>query len=55
VKSCRGLADCEANSFDGSGDSFSEEVFELGEDLFDRVQIGGVFGQKEELGLPRSG
>ena len=25
-------------------------MFELGEDLFDGVQVGGVFGQKEELG-----
>jgi len=38
VKSC--LPDCEANSLDGSGGSFSEEVFELGKDLFDGVQVG---------------
>ena len=34
------LADCEANSFDGSGGSFSQEVFELGKDLFDGVEVG---------------
>jgi hypothetical protein len=31
------LADREANSFDGSGSGFSEEVLELGKDLFDGV------------------
>jgi hypothetical protein len=34
------LADCEANGFDRSGGSFSEQVFELGKDLFDGVQVG---------------
>jgi hypothetical protein len=31
------LADCEANGLDGSGGGFSEQVFDLGEDLFDRI------------------
>jgi len=33
----------------GSRRGFSQEVFGLGEDLFDRVQVGGVFRQEEEL------
>jgi hypothetical protein len=41
----QGLGDCAANGFDGSGGSFSEKMFELGEDLFDRVQVGRVFGK----------
>jgi hypothetical protein len=44
------LADSEANGFDRSGSRFSEQVFELGKDLFDGVQVGGVFGQEEEFG-----
>jgi hypothetical protein len=49
-KELESFADGEANSFDGSGGSFSEEMFELGEALFDRVQVGRVLGQEEELG-----
>ena len=29
-------------------------MFELGEDLFDRVEVGGVFRQEEELGAGRA-
>ena len=29
---------------------FAQQVLELGEDLLDRVQIGRVFRQEEELG-----
>ena len=39
-----------ANSLDGSGGSFSQEVLELGKDLLDGVQVGRVFRQEEELG-----
>ncbi len=34
--------------------AFRRQVFELGEDLFDRVQVGRVFGQEEELGAGRA-
>jgi hypothetical protein len=39
--------------FDGSGRGFAQEMLELGEHLLDRVQIGRVFGQEEELGAGR--
>src|SRR5262249_52669362 len=42
-------ANGEANRLDSSGGGFSEEVLELGEDLFNGVQVGRVFGQEEEL------
>src|SRR5437763_258057 len=48
------FADGKANSFDRSGGKFSQEVFELGEDLLDGVQVGRVFGQEEELGACRT-
>jgi hypothetical protein len=44
------LADGEANSFDRSGGSFSQEAFQFSEDLLDRVQVCGAFRQEEELG-----
>jgi hypothetical protein len=37
--------------FDGSRGGFAQEVFELGEYLFDQVQVRGVFRQ-EERALP---
>ncbi len=36
------------DGLDGALPGFSEERFELGEDLFDRVQIGTVRGQKHQ-------
>ena len=44
------FADRDAYGFDSSRGGFSQQMFELGEDLFDRVQVGGVFWQEEELG-----
>jgi hypothetical protein len=44
------VTDCEADSFDGSSGGLSEQMFELGKDLLDRVQVGRVFWQEEELG-----
>jgi len=44
------LADGGDDGFDGSGSGFAEQVLKLGEDLFDRVQVGRVLGQKEEFG-----
>ena len=43
-----------ADRVDGSGGSFAEQVLELGKDLFDRVEVGRVFWQKEELGAHRT-
>jgi len=40
-------------SFDRSGCRFAQEVLKLGEDLLDRVQVGRLFRQKEELGARR--
>jgi hypothetical protein len=34
------LADGDTNCFDRSRGSFAEEMLELGEDLFDGVQVG---------------
>src|SRR5262245_64837932 len=39
---------------DSSRCSLSQQVFELGKDLFDRVEVGRVFGQEEELGAGRA-
>jgi len=46
---------------DGRGDGvevprggFAQQVFQLGEDLLDGVQIGRVFRQEEELGAGRA-
>ena len=45
------FANCGADGFDGSRGGFAQEVFELGEDLIDQVQVRGVFRQ-EERALP---
>lgn len=34
--------------------AFSLQRLELGEDLFDRVEIGGVFAQEDQLGAGRA-
>jgi hypothetical protein len=44
------VADCGADRVDASRGSFAEQVLELGKDLFDRVQVGRVFRQEEQLG-----
>src|SRR5882757_8820686 len=44
------LADGGADRIDGSCGCLSEQVLELGEDLFDRVQVGRVLWQEEQLG-----
>jgi hypothetical protein len=48
------LPDGGTDGFDSSAGGFSQEVLELGEELFDRIQIGGVFRQEEELGPYRA-
>ena len=47
------LTDCGADVSRVRG-GFTQQVLQLGEDLFDRVQVGGVFGQEEELGAGRA-
>ena len=44
------FADCVTDGIDGASCGLSKEMFEFGKDLFDRVQVGGVFWQEEELG-----
>ena len=41
------VADCVADGVGGSLGGFAQEVLELGEELFDGVQVGGVFRQEE--------
>ena len=36
------------NGVERSGGSLSNEAFDLGEDLFDRIEVGRVFGKKQE-------
>src|SRR6266536_1105047 len=43
------LADCRAEGFNGARGAFSQQVFELGKDLFDGVQVRRVFWQEEQL------
>ena len=44
------LADGGDEGFEGARGGFAQQVLQLGEDLFDRVQIGRVFGQEEQFG-----
>jgi hypothetical protein len=44
------LTDCCADGFEGAGGGFAQEMLELGEDLFNGVQVGRVFRQEEQLG-----
>jgi hypothetical protein len=46
--------DCGADRVDGSRGSFAQQVLELGKNLFDRIQVGRVFWQEEELGAHRT-
>jgi hypothetical protein len=39
------LADLSPSGFDVTGLSLSEEMFERGEDLFDRIEVGAVGGR----------
>jgi hypothetical protein len=43
-----GLGDGVRNGVERSGRSLSNEAFDLGEDLFDRIEVGRVFGKKQE-------
>jgi hypothetical protein len=44
------LADGGANGIEVSGRGVAQQMLELGEDLLDRVEVGRVFGQEEQLG-----
>ena len=44
------LTDCGADGFDGPRCDLAQQVLELGEYLFDGVQVGRVFWQEEQLG-----
>lgn len=49
---CEGIeefADRVADGLDSSGADLAQEMLELGEDLFDWVQVGGVFGQEDQM------
>ena len=48
------MADSGADCVDGSRGGVAKQVFELGKDLFNRVQIGRVFWQEEKLGADRA-
>jgi hypothetical protein len=48
-----GLADGVPEGVDGSGRGGAEQRLELGEQLFDRVQIGAVGRQVEQPGAAR--
>jgi hypothetical protein len=43
------FADAPPGGVDGSLRGFAEQRLELGEDLLDRVEVGTVGGQEEEL------
>src|ERR1700694_1876832 len=45
-----GFADCNAEGCGRARGVLAQQVLELGEDLFDRVQVRRVFRQEEELG-----
>ena len=44
------LTDCCAEGFKGACGGFAQEMLELGEDLFNGVQVGRVFRQEEQFG-----
>jgi hypothetical protein len=43
------LADLSPSGFDVTGLSLSEEMFERGEDLFNRIEVGAVGRQEDEV------
>ena len=44
------LGDGGDDGFDGACRHFAQQMLQLGEDLFDRVRIGRVFGKEEQFG-----
>jgi hypothetical protein len=45
-----GLGDGVGNAVERSGRRLSNETFDLGEDLFDRIEVGRIFRQEQETG-----
>jgi hypothetical protein len=43
-----------ADGVDRSCGSFAQQCFELGKDLLDRIEIGRLFGQEDEMGACRA-
>ena len=43
-----GLEDFADRVAEGSGGGLAQGAFELGENLFDRVEVGRIFGEKED-------
>jgi hypothetical protein len=50
----REFRDRGTDGFAGARGGLAQEVFDLGEDLLDRVQVRRVFRQEEELGAGRA-
>src|ERR1700719_4718666 len=48
------LADGGDEGFERARRRLAQQMLQFGEDLFDRVQIGRIFGKKEQLGAGRS-
>ena len=48
-----GLGDGVGNGVERSGRSLPNEAFDLGEDLFDRIEVGADFGKKQEASAGR--
>jgi hypothetical protein len=48
-KCSEGFADCDADGFGRARGGLALQVLELGEDLFDQVQVRPYFGKKKSL------
>ena len=48
------MADLSPGGFEVTRLSLSDEMFELGEDLFDGIEVGAVGRQEKELGFGRA-
>src|SRR5271155_5000264 len=49
AKGVEGLADRAPGVFEGSGAGLSHQVLKFGEDLFDRVEIGAIGRQEQQV------
>lgn len=45
------LADCGADGFDSARLGYAQQMYELGEILFDAIQVGRASWQEEQLGV----
>ena len=53
-KCSKDLADRRANVVNGARGNLTQQVLELGKDLFDGVQVGRIFRQEDQLGAGRA-